>query len=313
MGVANLDLSKILERGMIPVVRKRNIVKARLLPRSEQGANGIDIILTSPSGVKTSINRKTLISRYTYLNGGKISLAGWRSSKEYTVCALDNTNGLAMLVPLRYKLKVNGRIVNGGKRKVGDYIVVDVGEDGRMIQDTIGVLPSSLFKKMYYIPPNEIINRHSRHRKSQFNNQSTASCPATKPNNVKEAFDFGDSDIYKQHDMHMEKSTINYSKPVIDKQQYHSEPKTNQSDNSSIHINYKYIAVGRLINSRGELVGFVIQTKDGKSTNITKEQMINACKKKLVSNIMVATRPENGAIFLRGNNIRIENLPSYRI
>ena len=160
MGDIVLNLDKVLKNGMITVIRKRNILKARILPRSQREGynrgNKGDILLVSPSGVKRVISRRELVSKYTYLNNAKISLAGWKESKNYIVCCLDNTEALAVRVPLKYTLEVKGKKVNFGNKKSGDYIVVDLDNDGEMIEGTLGIISSNLFKKMYYIPSNEL-------------------------------------------------------------------------------------------------------------------------------------------------------------
>lgn len=147
---------------MIPVVRKRDIVRARPLSREEKKAESGqgDILIIEPSGLKRTITRKELLSRYTYLNGKRIGISGWRSSNEYMIGRLDNTNAYAMMVPLNCTVEIQGLQANNSDRKSADYIVALALPNGGVDPNTIGIIPSALFKKMYYIPPNDIITRN---------------------------------------------------------------------------------------------------------------------------------------------------------
>lgn len=292
MGDIVLNLDKVLKNGMITVIRKRNILKARILPRSQREGyrgNKGDILLVSPSGVKRVISRRELVSKYTYLNNAKISLAGWKESKSYIVCCLDNTEALAVRVPLKYTLEVKGKKVNFGNKKSGDYIVVDLDNNGEMIEDTLGIISSNLFKKMYYIPSNELNKLKDRVQRVRGDRPNYASELGVKLTDSKEQ---------PNYNVVSGNTSRNLTRSV--------------NDNGEKQNKFKYMATARIASESGEIVGFVLMSlKTGESRNVTKEQMMVACKKRLVSNVVLAVKSDTGTLYLRGNNIRLENLPLY--
>lgn len=309
MEAYTIELDKILSKGMLPVVRKRDILRARTLSRDEKKdieRGGPDILVTSPSGQKYMMHRAELLKSYTYLDGKKISMAGWSSSREYIVARLDNTNALAMMVPLNCTAEVGGAKANQSKRSAGDYIVGLVDESGSIDKETVGIIPAAMFKKMYYMPPNEVITRNLRGSNKLYNpfgNKVNYSRPQEKPSKTidftkqlgldMDAFDFGDKEIAKQPAKQVNTGNMNMAKPKQESQ-------------------YKYIATGRLINQSGETIGFIIQNKTGQTKDISKAQMMELCRKKLVSNIMLGVKSDTGTQYLRGNNIRLEMLPTYQ-
>lgn len=311
------DIDVVLNKGMLPVVRKRDILRARVLTREEKKElprGGPDVVTITPSGQKIMMKRTDITSRYTYLDGKKISMAGWTSSKEYVIARLDNTEALAIMVPADCSLEVNGQYANSSKRKTGDYVVGLLDSSGAIDKNTLGIVPSAMFKKMYYMPPNEVIARNLRNKHKEVTAPTLQNNRSNIVSSVREqpdytgalgmdtsSFDFGDSDIYKEANKKQVQSTLPKTSIKFDKEPEKTEK---QSD-------YKYFATGRLVDQAGETVGFVIQNKEGQTRNITKGQMMEVCKKKLVSNIMVGIKADTGKAYLRGNNIRIDMLPSY--
>lgn len=307
METYTMELDKILSKGMLPVVRKRDILKARTLSREEKRElerGGADILVTSPSGTQMMMKRADIIKQYTYLDGKKISMAGWSSSKEYIIAKLDNTNAFAMMVPLNCTANVNGTKANAAQRKSGDYIVCLADSSGNIDESTVGVIPAAMFKKMYYMPPNEVISRHYGSGNKTYNpnapkQKSSVVSTRKQPINFTEQlgmntedFDFGVEDMYKQPEKKVQSSNMNMAKPEKES-------------------TYKYLAIGRLVNQSRETIGFVIQNKSGATKNISKGQMMELCKKRLVSNVMLGVKSDTGKAYLRGNNIRLEMLPEY--
>ena len=72
-------------------------------------------------------------------------------------------------------------------------------------------------------------------------------------------------------------------------------------------------SLDRQINAQRNLEGFVIQNTRGATRNITKQEMMQLCQRKLVTNVMLSRKEETGKYFLRGNGIRIDMLEQYDI
>lgn len=73
---------------------------------------------------------------------------------------------------------------------------------------------------------------------------------------------------------------------------------------------YKYTITHRIVSmTNNALIGFVVkEISSGQSKQLTTLQVHQLCEQKLVDNVMMV-RKDNGVKFLKGNNMRIENLP----
>lgn len=371
MNAYNINIQDVTSKGMIPVIRKRDILRVRMLSHSEKKgiARGApDIIATSPSGVQKMLSRSEVVQNYRYLSGKKISLAGWKSSSEYTIYKQDNTPSLAMMIPSNCTVNVNNVMANQSGRKGADYIVALADPSGNPIITTIGIIPSAMFKKMYHIPNNEVIQRNKgkghklsvkgpggeqergysrKQRQNQVQNRQQLQRPPVRQSNqinyAKDlnmdtaSLDFGDGDMYstptqqtspvKPMRREVQQTRVptqiqNRTQPVqkqpvqrqpVQRQPVQGQPVQNRQQQQQPQNTYRYIATGRLFNSQMQLVGFIVQNQQGQTKNVTTNQMIGLCEKRLVANIMLARQGEDGKIYLRGNNIRIESLPSYNI
>lgn len=344
-----IDLNKALQKGMLQCVRKRDIVTARTLTaqekkKLERGAP--DVIVTTPSGQKLMKSRREIIAEYTYLDGKKISLAGWSSSKQYTIARLDDSQALAMMVPTNCTLTVGKKAANSANRKNGDYLVALVDDTGAIIEDSIGIIPSALFKKMYYMPQHDVIVKHKGSGSKYFNpsrqpvdnvpgyngnanvrhvNTNGAFAPTKQVNQPANNFDFGADDMYnvpsapvQNHGMNMGgfgngASRQQAKAPAQNSMQQNRVPQQAAPQKSTPQKSdgYKYLVVGRLVDSVGETVGFIIQNKQGQTKDVTKGQLMGLCQQKVVSNVMLGIREDTGKPYLRGNNIRMDSIPTY--
>lgn len=162
----NIDIQTIPERAFIPVIRRRNILKAQIDP-----GKGVkeDILIQSPMGDSMNIQRKELIRNYRYLQNKKINLHGWRRDTTYTVYQQDGSQMFAMQVPVNLTATVNGSIANSKQSKSGDYIVCYGGADGKVDKRTAHIIQAKMFHKMFSIPNNEVIQRHRGKHNKQFN------------------------------------------------------------------------------------------------------------------------------------------------
>lgn len=319
--LTNLDMGDIIAKGMIPVVRKRNIVKVRIPTREElKGVGQTNIVYgTTPSGVNVVIHRKDLVDNYTYLNGASIKLAGLESGKEYLVIKSDNTPAFAMLVPLNCTVTVNGRRANASRKKTGDYIVAGKAESGLPDTSDMGIISATMFRKMYHIPPNEIIDRHRNSGNKLFRNngeeyRSDRDMAADMLENVMQnamvsgGIGSRQPDRIRNHDGARQTDGVSLNEKII------KHVKSNVISQENIQDAYRYIATGRLLDSNNQLVGFVIQSiNGGEAKNININQMMLLCKDRKVSNIKLSRREDTGKYYLSGNNIRISMLPYYNI
>lgn len=302
--VNTLDLGDILAKGMIPVVRRRHIVKIRVPSRSQlAGVKNTNIISgITPCGVKVNIHRNDLIDNYTHINGAAISLAGLQSDRDYIVVKKDNTPAFAMLVPVNCTVVVGGKRANAHKRKVGDYIVADQAESGLPDTSAVGIIPAAMFKKMYYMPPNEIISKHRNSKNRLFRPEVE----------IRSERDTAATELEKAMKAAANAGVLNISER--DKRDINKNRQSNIYENNKSTDGYTYIATGRLLNTDNQLVGFVIQhIKTGETRNITTGQMMALCKDRKVSNIKLGKKTDTGKFYLSGNNIRISMLPPYNV
>lgn len=365
-----LKLEDIISHGMIPVIRKRDILRVRVMTADEKRSiqhGAPDMVAVTPSGQQLVLKRSDIRGRYTYLSGKKINLAGWSYSNTYMIIRGDHTRAFAMMIPTNCTVRLGNRMANKSGRSGADYIVALESASGDIDRETLGIIPSALFKKMYTIPNNEVIQRNKGKGHKLFGlgpggdderggeipswfskntlrnniqmpvrNRNTSELPqsqnigrpvqpASSTLNFADELgmdtrlDFGDEDLHKQPMSGqlagsgtgvmtgMNSAAANALKRQA--QQKYQKPQQPQANQVT---NYEYIAVGRLVSQQGQLVGFLIQNRSGRQKRLTLNQVINLCKQKKVSNIMLV-RQENGRLSLRGNNIQIGNLPSYTV
>lgn len=302
-----IEFNSIPDNVMIPVLRKRDIVKASILKASDKAKlpNGsADVRLVFPVGNSRLATRNEILTRYNYLNGRKIKLGGWKSSKEYTIMRNDNTPAVAMMLPSNYTVIIGGRKVVGRSR---DYLVCLVGSDGKVDRTTVSIVNGVMFRKMFNILPNEVINKYkgkgSRGKKASERIPVESKLRDTKLPNLgitgDTMLDTGAEAIgngLKGIDL---KSNLNIDNKI-----------SNVSSNKAIDSvkSNKYSAVGRLINQDGKLVGFVVKNSAGMTKQISKRDMLVLCSSKSVDNMVLATREGSNTKYLRGNGIKIDSL-----
>lgn len=304
--MVEMEYSGIPDKAFIKVIRKRDIVKARPLNREEKKAGdrgGPDIILIGPTGDRRLITRRELLKNYTYINGKKINIRAWTSKKTYLIGRMDNTEAYALGIPSNWRLNLETkRQSRGGK----DYLICLAGQDGVINRSEVGVIQSSLFRKMYHIPENEVITRNIGKGNKLFTGKSKGL------NNNKDRIGIKKEVKYEQSSEHKNDPF----KQLVDEMQSEGLNEQKKLNDSAIKKNTverkKYTAKGRLM-SNGMLVGFIIENSAGEVTEITKQDMIKLCKSKLVDNIVLGKKEANGVYYLRGNGIRIEMLEPYEV
>ena len=166
---------------------------------------------------------------------------------------------------------------------------------------------------MFHIPENEVITRNIGKGNQEFNpaetknrrrNSNRVNNSPHKNKNVVTP-DFGlNEDAFAQMASEIQRQP---SKPADT-----SIIKNNPANTDRVApTNQQYTAIGRLMQN-GVIAGFVIQNSKGATRNVTKQEMMQLCQRKMISNV-VLSRKESGAYYLRGNGIRIDMLQSYDI
>lgn len=261
----------------IPVIRKREILKAKILSRAEKekmdihnGSN--DVMVVSPLGKEELINRKEVINKYVYLNDRRVRLAGWKSSRQYMIARDDNTPAVALMMPSNYYIEINNKKIGKGK-----YIIAYLDDQGNIDINSIGSIDKSLFRKMFYMPNNEMLYKYN-----------------------------GTKSVAKELDMNIKKGNMQSKKEVIQK-----EKPVNRISNKPVVENkeLKYSAIARLVDNTDTLVGFMLKDNLGKYKSVSKKELLILCNNGIVDNIVVATMSDTNKKYLRGNGIKIDSLP----
>lgn len=344
MATYTLELSKLRDYGMVPVVRRLDLLKIRMLSRKEKRGRAPgepDILAIDTLGHQKYITRNQLKQEYRFLSGNKISIAGLSCDREYFVMKPDNTAGFAAQIPLN--CGIEGLPVNTNNRSSGDYIVYMTDTHGEIDESTFGIIPSALFRKVFYMPLNDTIRRYMGKLSSREyypgcsrvnNNQGDWGYGYQQPQHTGGRFsgiDFAGSLGMDRH-INLTKSDIDgmieKGRKIGEQQEVTQQtPQNRQVTKPTPQINIqkpaqttditqqtsKYVAIGRLVNQSGALVGFVLQDSKGRTVNVNLEQMYNACSKHLVSNISAGVRADTQRKFFRGTTVSISNLKAYTI
>lgn len=280
MGALKLEFDRIPNKALMPVIRKRDIMKARILARKEKERlqpGSPDVLLVSPLGYRQMLSRREFIREYKHINGRRIQLAGWKGGREYFVMKDDNTPAVALFIPRNCNLSVRGKKVTGGS-----YVVCFRGEQGGIDRNRPYFISRALFRKMFTVLPNEIIERNKGKgakdfRASRAKTKGRQAEPVARPKVLR---------------------NTESRQPVISRN-------TKEVDN-------RFEAIGRIVNSQDKIIGFLIRDPNGMSRQVTKREMVALCERELVKNIIVATREADGVKYLRGNGIRIGELRAFR-
>lgn len=277
-----VELMRLPDSMFSDLVKQKDIIKVTLLNRNDKKAlraqnpnyNGADVLISSGERMNQLMSRDELLNNYRNTNGKKIRLTGWHYHKQYTVAKLTKEPVKVLRIPKRSKhvVTLNGRDLP--KPSLVVCKVVNNQIDKR--NPTVLCKPEDIreFRKMYKI--------------SQL------------------------ADIVKaRNDAHERKmiSQIQVERQeAINKQVW--SPKTQQAQQDEL-MRAPYEVVGRALNMRGSLIGFIIKDrKTGKMDVYNLNQVQRLCVDKKLSNLTVAVMQNTGKTYFRGVGIKIENLPS---
>lgn len=306
--VRKVTLSSLPDDLFMPVIKKVDIVSARILSRQEREQlnvqrGGADVLIETPSGRSMLITRNQLIENYRLLNGGKIKLSSWKNGVNYLIMKPANSNAFALMVPRKYAIVLDNNVSNSVGMP-GVYVVCDSSEDGSIDKSSAHVVDRILFRKMYNMPQNDIIARFSHRGQLKKGNNIVRDINVNvRPSNV-------DGNNVNMHLSNIDSNNVKGEKSVAVKEGL------NFSNNRVIKEEGDgryFTAIGKLVNNDGKIVGFVVRDKKGNTRNVTKVEMLRLCENRLVDNIVAVYKEGTNTRYLRGNGIKIEDLPSYRV
>lgn len=316
-----LNLSDIPDRMFIPAVMVRDIMRVRPLTQEEKKKTergGPDVLAIPVIGAQCLMHRHDIIGNYTYTNGKKINVKGWQSSKLYVVVRNANETVMVMQVPLNHTVSAN-TVANDKNRASGDYIVCLTDESGYIDLNTASVVPAAVFRKVCYIPPNEVIDKAKnlgRHNKFfDFNAGSTSIFKKDVSGNtitpVRKVVLPPDSSFKPKANVAQHTQINNIQKTRMPQKSEIISPKTEvqrQPLPSQQPKQSDFSVVGQLLNDYGQRVGFVIQSQSGATKDIDKATAYKLCTSKKITNIVIVNNG-NGGYFFRGNGISLDELP----
>lgn len=323
-GQVTMMLDELPEVGFIDAIKTKNICKAEILKRRDRAGltpGSPDVKLTSASGETLYISRRELKNNFLLSNGSKIRVAFLNAGKDYTVYSRCNEQYKVIKLPDNCTGNFQGK-----KVRPGSYMICKVTEDGSINMSSAGIVSPKLFKKMFVIPPQDVINRHLGSGNKEF----------TLLRNGNEAHDLNGG--YRPKPNAPIDSANSTFKPIVDTSQLGIKPSSiniqtasesitnnrqslhvdstarndanKQKDDNDAQSKYKYTAINRVVDMNHKMQGFTLkEIQSGRIKQITTQQMVQVCSKKLVDNIILAKRESTGTIYLKGNGIIINNLP----
>ena len=298
----------------------RDIVKARPLNKREKeqaGRGTPDIRIDPIIGTSYLITREMLVNNFRYTNGKKIKTSGWSSDKQYVVYRNTQEVVRVMQVPLSNTVKINGVMANEKNRRLGDYIVCSINSDGTPNRNDASIVSAAIFKKMCYVPEQDVITRHRGSHNRLFNLgaaiQNRLNRQASKvTNNFDNIMQRPNSNTVNNKTVmgggfsgvNRNMASQNSVTPRVNNVGTKTElPPTYNNRN-----NYQYQIISQIHNNFGKRIGFVIQAINGGTKEISKDTAIKLTLDKKLANVEVVTT-SSGEKFLRGNSIRLDDLP----
>ena len=159
---------------------------------------------------------------------------------------------------------------NGRRLNGGGYIICKVDDKGAVLKETLRVISSDSFKRAFRIPESKYIKRVGIRENGT----------GRKKLGVEE----------------MKKGLANIRRV--------EQKKTDNTVVKNIKENIDVVKEDK------KVVGYAIEEiTTGRKKNITTKQLATLCSMKVVENVMLVTR-EDGTKFLKGNGIKLENIPS---
>lgn len=300
-----INLNNYTGDAFVDAVKIRDIAKITILSRDKRkslGRGADDVLIQYASGGKERISRKKLASDYLTKSGKKIKLSHLKDNTTYLVISNKPKNYAVMMLPTNMRGVLNGKTV-----PAGCYIVAPKNQNGEIDTSKMTVISKNKFRKMFKIPPQDIITRNmtgggnkvSRRIISYMNNPNRN----RKINNIGTENESGlGSNLGNSMRLNKPASFgggMNIGKNI-------QRPVNNQTKPAQLKM------VGRLFsNSTNELIGYLFIDVNGKQYKKNIIETMKLCSEHKVCNAMLQRHP-NGKMFLRGSaGTIIERLPKY--
>lgn len=282
-----IPVDKLNGNCFLDAVMTKDIAELTIISPKEKKAVGSkykrgepDIIVRHLDGRVERLYRTDVNGRFRHPNGKAVRLLLLKNSTKYPVYIDCYEKYKAVKVPKSYRVDFNGRRLNGG-----GYIICKVDDKGEVLKETLRVISSDSFKRAFKIPESKYIKRAG----------ICGNGTGRKKLGVEEMKN-GLANIRR-----VEQIQTNNRNTVVEK-----KTEVVKEDKSK----YKYRVYQRITNIDKKVVGYAIEEiTTGRKKNITTKQLATLCSMKVVENVMLVTR-EDGTKFLKGNGIKLENIPS---
>lgn len=269
-----VELSNVPDSMFNRVIKVREIAKATLCSKDVMAKMGKepadgDIMLEYANGKKQLITRMELIHGFMNLNNKKIIMAGWHYNKTYNVMR-NSREPMAMLkIPRITRITI---ACNGGSIPKGSAVVCEL-KDNSIRKDRPEVYePRDFFKQFI----------------------------------VEQKADY----LSAKREIRNIKLTAQLTKEREERRNYKALSEKDRIEKKVDHEieAAKLMAVGRIANQQGKICGFAIS--DGRQTKLFNiSQTKELCRQKKIRNVVIVLNSSGTQEFLRGNGIRIDNLP----
>ena len=283
-----IPVDKLNGNCFLDAVMTKDIAELTIISPKEKKAVGSkykrgepDILVRHLDGRVERLYRTDVNGRFRHPNGKAVRLLLLKNSTKYPVYIDCEEKYKAVKVPKSYRVDFNGRRLNGG-----GYIICKVDDKGAVLKETLRVISSDSFKRAFRIPESKYIKRVGIRENGT----------GRKKLGVEE-MKKGLANIRRVEQKKTDNTVVKNIKENID---------VVKEDKSK----YKYRVYQRITNIDKKVVGYAIEEiTTGRKKNITTKQLATLCSMKVVENVMLVTR-EDGTKFLKGNGIKLENIPS---
>ena len=203
-----------------------------------------------------------------------------------------------MQLPLDNMLEINGVVANGGNRKRGDYIICLSNEDGSINRATASILSAAIFRKLCYIPMNDVIEKHQGSRNTSFKFISR-----TIANHIPPGIKSRLPGTNRPSSPNMTPSNAPNLSRGVARAPIPSQVAANGEDNGA-----DLEVVAQVHDGFGKRVGFVIRSSSGAIKKVSKNDALRLANSKKLRNATIVAGP-SGDSYLRGVGIQLDNLP----
>lgn len=320
-GIVSINCMSVPDKGFINATMTKDIAKIKFLSSKDKCSmkeytpGGPDVIVNHITGEKELITRRELAKHYTHASGNKIKISVLKNDKWYIVYAPCSIQYKMIKLPNN----CSAMLTDGSPAKRGYYIICKQDENGEIIRETMQDIAPSAFRKMFRVPMQPVIKRalEKKHHNKEFTLFSSKKKPNVnkikpeklnnKTTSLDERADSNDI-VVKKKPLNIADNTLNTNKNTqnnIDVAKHSTGVTNNVAQNK-----YRFTVVNRLTDMDGKLIGYVLmEISTQRKKNVKPNDLARFCAAKTVDNVMLVTR-EDGVQFLKGNGIRLENLPA---